>query len=302
MERIKTGGDFWDEKELLCYISGMKTPMKNLVKPLSPAAQEALKKLQSLLQSQTGLIIAFSGGMDSGFLALAAFRTLKDRMRALFFDSELITESERTRAHSLAKQFGIPFQILRLDLLQNPNIASNPFDRCYWCKKAILQQAKILVPDGWNVGEGSQMDDRGDFRPGKKALKEEGIASPLLESGFTKDLIREVLRHWSAEAFISSPAPCLATRFPVNAALTTAGLRRVEAAESALRDAGFSQVRLRDHGEVARIEAVPAMFPQLLAAREALIAALKPLGYRYLTLDLEGYRQGSMNHEPSSTT
>ncbi len=262
---------------------------------LAAATAAALAQLEDWLRRQPGVAVAFSGGMDSGFLALAAHRIAPEKTVAIFADHELLAGFDRERAHTLAARFGLTLRVAQLSLLTDVQVRSNPPDRCYWCKRVILRALAQAVPPGWTVAEGSQADDVGDYRPGRKALEEAGITSPLLAAGFTKERIAEVLRHWGAAELIAPARPCVATRFAAHTPLSEAGVARVIAAEEALADLGLTHLRVRDHGELARIEVAHEDIDVVLQSRELVVTRLTELGYRHVSLDLAGYRRGSMN-------
>ena len=274
------------------------TPSSSDSTVLSPRALDALRKLEQMLKAMPGVAVAFSGGMDSGFLALTARRFKPEAFGAWIVSSEFIPARELEEADTLAERFGIPLQQVRIGVLDDPALRDNPPERCYICKKAVFGCLLTIIPREWRLCDGSNLDDRSDHRPGRRALRELGVVSPLEESGFSKTLIREVLNAWGAGEFIRPARPCLATRFPHGSRLSREELRRVEEGEALLQAAGFAQLRLRVHGNLARIE-IPAdtlqtAFPAL---RESL-PGLKALGFRFITLDLEGYRTGSMNEVP----
>ncbi|MBF0500281.1 MAG: ATP-dependent sacrificial sulfur transferase LarE [Candidatus Riflebacteria bacterium] len=247
------------------------------------------------MKSATGIAVAYSGGMDSGFLAMASLRFRPDATIALLVSSEFMAPHELDLAEQLARCFNIPLKRIDMSVLNHPAVCENLADRCYHCKLMIFSHLREIAPKGWLLCDGSNIDDTSDFRPGKRALKEVGVISPLIEAGFTKALIREALTSWNADAFIRPAQACLATRFPTGTHLTIDMLRRVAAAETLLREAGFSRFRVRCHGNIARIELPPEDFQHALVLIPSRIAMLKAVGFRHVTLDLEGYRMGSMN-------
>lgn len=256
----------------------------------------SLATLRGILSQPAGVAIAYSGGMDSGFLALAAVRWRgPERVRAYVVASELMPATETERALKLAGRFKIPCERLDISVLPLPVFREHPPDRCYHCKREIFSRILAVVPAGWRLVEGSNLDDRGDYRPGKRALAELGVGSPLDEAGFTKAMIRQVLQDWGAADFIRPPMPCLATRIPFGTPVDTEKLRQVGEGEAILAAVGLTGARLRHHGEIARIEVPVADLPRAVPLLQSVAPRLRALGFRFVTLDVEGYRQGSMN-------
>ncbi|MBN1498183.1 MAG: ATP-dependent sacrificial sulfur transferase LarE [Spirochaetes bacterium] len=267
--------------------------MENLI-------QSKLLKLDEILASFERVAVAFSGGVDSAFLLHCAHERLGDRAVAATAETPLVPSDEIEAASSFATEKNIEHVIIPIDLFQNSAVVSNPSDRCYHCKldifRAILDFAASRgIP---HVIEGSNSDDRNDYRPGMRALAELGVRSPLMEAGLTKDEIRRAARGRGLSAWSRPAGPCLATRVPHGVAITRKMLDAIDRAERYLRGLGFSEVRVRHHGDLARIE-VPRQDRARLCDHFAEIAArLKSHGFRYITLDIEGYRRGSMNRTP----
>jgi uncharacterized protein len=257
--------------------------------------QQALQRLETQLQKFPGIVIAFSGGMDSSFMAIAARRFLGDRVRLLFCRTELISQTEADVVAVFEKRYQIPVQVLEISVLQQESLMANPPDRCYHCKRFLFSRFRREVPEGWVLCDGSNLDDRNDYRPGKRALQELSVASPLDEAGFTKVMIREMLMDWGCADMIQFPHPCLATRIPCGTPLTSEALRLVEAGEMLISRTGLAGFRLRLHGDLGRIEVPAAALPGAISMLQSIVADLKRLGLRHVTLDLEGYQQGSMN-------
>lgn len=261
----------------------------------TPAAK--WQALQHLLTGLGAVATAYSGGVDSSFLAYAAFKALGERMLAVTVQSELETPQQIERAARFAAEVGFPFLTITFSPLQEPLIAQNPPNRCYYCKREILQRIRQAAsPLGFPVVvEGQNLDDETEYRPGRKAVKETGTLSPLVEVGFTKAEIRQAARTLGLSVWDLPSSPCLATRFPYGEALCLENLQRVARAENFLQQKGFLTVRVRAHKELARIEVPAQDFPALLAEKAAISIAFKELGFQYTTLDLEGYRQGSFD-------
>ncbi|MGC8494005.1 MAG: ATP-dependent sacrificial sulfur transferase LarE [Syntrophobacteraceae bacterium] len=259
-------------------------------------------KLQELIAHMEGVVVAFSGGVDSTLLLRVAAETLGNRVLAVTASSETTPAHEMEEARRFASEFGVTHLVIESDELKNPEYVKNPPEKCYICKKGrfsvICAIAKAFeLP--W-VADGSNLDDRGDFRPGMKALSELGVRSPLLEAGFSKADVRALSRELGLSTWDKPPYACLATRIPYGSPITAEKLRQIDAAEDYIRAMSISrQVRVRHYGDTARIELAPEDIPKLLEfeARTLVSAFLKNLGFRFVTLDLEGYRMGSLNGE-----
>ena len=262
------------------------------------------KKLKEILENMEGVVVAFSGGVDSTLLLRVAKEILGDRVLAVTALSETTPAHEMEEARRLAAQFGVTHLVNGSDELSDPEFVRNPPQRCYICKKSRFSAiCDIAVAQGlpW-VADGSNVDDLGDFRPGMKAVRELGVRSPLLEAGFSKADVRALskalgLRTWDKPAYA-----CLATRIPYGSPITAEKLKRIDACEDYIRATSISaQVRVRDHGDTARIEVASENISRLLEeeTRKRLSAFFKDLGFKFVTLDLEGYRMGSLNGEVS---
>lgn len=260
---------------------------------------ENLKKKMAFYAEQD-VVVAFSGGADSGLLLKMACEAAEKTGRTaygIFLHTALHPSGEAKSAGMLAKEMGAEFKILKIDELQGADIEYNPQDRCYRCKRylfeCMLREAQKLRAGV--VMEGTNQDDLYVYRPGIRAVKELGIASPLMESGMTKEEVRRLAAEYGLSVSDKPAAPCLATRFPYGTRLTAKAMRRVEQAERILKERGFYNVRLRVHGDIARIEVDSHDLQKLVENRTKIIHELKALGYTYVTADLEGFRSGSMD-------
>ena len=257
-----------------------------------------LERLRAQLREIGSAAVAFSSGVDSTFLLRVAHEELGDRAVAVTVRSPLIPRHELDDAAAFCRQEGIRHEVIDFDALSAPAVVANPPDRCYHCKKEVF--GLILAFARANglaaVAEGSNTDDDGDFRPGRRAIKELGVLSPLHEAGLSKAEIRALSREMGLSTWDKPSFACLASRFPYGERITAAGLAHVERAERWLREElGLAQLRVRSHGDLARIEVPPGDIPRLAARAAEIAAAFKDLGFAYVTLDLFGYRTGSMN-------
>lgn len=251
---------------------------------------EYLKKLDNAA-------VAFSGGVDSTFLLLAAKQALGGKVIAFTVDAPYIAKWEIEEAKEVAKQFTITHRIISVPFIDT--IKNNPEDRCYLCKKAIFSMLHTVADrEGFtNLLDGTNRDDMGDFRPGLRALKELKVISPLQQCGLTKADIRALLKERNLPTWDKPPYTCLLTRFPFNHNITLGEIERIEKAEKYLIDLGFPLIRVRSHGDLARIELNKGKLQNILEEETSkkIYTKLKELGFSYVTIDIVGYRMGSMN-------
>lgn len=264
--------------------------------------REKLSSLKDILKSLERVIVAFSGGVDSTFLLKVANDTLtgpSQRVLAVTAKSESYPESEFRETMRLVDEIGAEHLLIETEELADENYRSNPSNRCYFCKSELYEKVRQVADRekmNW-ILDGTNSDDQSDYRPGMQAAREAGVRSPLLEAGLTKQEIRDLSREMGLSTWDKPAMPCLSSRLPYGNPITAPKLSMVDRAEQALRELGFRECRVRHHDPIARIEVPKSAIPRIVenGVMETIVRRLKEIGFIYVTVDLEGFRSGSMN-------
>ncbi|MGZ3602325.1 MAG: ATP-dependent sacrificial sulfur transferase LarE [Ktedonobacterales bacterium] len=278
---------------------GFNRPPLDAHQPLSADTASKYAQLQEILREMGSVLVAYSGGVDSAVLLKVATDTLGDRAIGVLASSPAYDDEETAGAVRVAEEMGA--RLIRVDTheMDDPRYAANGADRFYFCKTELFDHLEPLAQRLGiaHTAYGMNVDDRGDWRPGQRAARERGVHAPLDEAGMGKDDIRAVARHLGLSVWDKPALACYSSRIPYGTPVTAEALAQIGRAERALRKLGFRQVRVRHHDKVARIEIDPAEFPRLLDAglREQIVRDVRAAGYPYVTLDLQGYRTGSLN-------
>src|SRR6478735_419732 len=278
----------------------MKTRTKTISSTTTNSALAAKgRRLHEILAGYQSVLIAFSGGVDSAYLAIAAADALGGRALAITADSPSYPDTHRRLALSIAADFGFAHELIQTAELERPEYRANPANRCYYCKDELYSRLSAIAAERGLavVVDGNNADDRGDYRPGRQAAREHGVRSPLDEADLTKDDIRTLAREAGLVSWNEPASACLSSRVPYGTEVSDVVLRQIEQAESVLRELGFRIFRVRHHDAVARLEIARDEMPRALDAdvNARIVAGLKALGYQYVSLDLQGYRLGSLN-------
>jgi uncharacterized protein len=284
----------------------MTTKISTMTTTAAPATEGGTSSLRSReaalfdrLRALPSLVVAYSGGVDSAYLAWAAHEALGARALAVTADSESYPERHRAMALSIAAKVGLPHELIQTHEMARPGYRANGPDRCYHCKHELYSTLTELARSrGFSaVADGNNADDRGDYRPGRKAAREFGVLSPLDEADLTKADIRELSREAGLECWDEPASACLSSRIPYYSEVTDEKLRQIEQAEAAIRALGFRVIRVRHHGDLARLELARDEMPRALepATADVIDRQLKALGFKFVTVDVKGYRTGSLN-------
>lgn len=257
-----------------------------------------LENLKAIIKETGGAAIAFSGGVDSTFLLKVAYEVLGDRVIAITANSETYPKRELEEAKTFASTLGVKHIVIETLELEIEGFADNPPDRCFYCKHELFSKlTEIAKANGIQyVFDGSNYDDRNDHRPGMRAAKELGVISPLKQAEMTKDDIREVSKEFGLSTWNKPSFACLSSRFPYGTKITPEKLVVIGEAEDYIRDLGFTELRVRHHGDIARIEVGKADLARIIGFGDQITEKLKTLGFLYVTLELSGYKTGSMNY------
>ena len=256
----------------------------------------SMSVLEDGLRALGRVVVAFSGGADSAFLAAVAHRMLGHDAHAVTAVSPSLAGSEEAQCRALAHEWGLRWTPVDTHEMERAAYRVNDLDRCYHCKSELMDVlAPIAAADGATVVLGVNLDDLTDHRPGQRAAREGGAVFPLVDAGFTKADVRAQSRRLGLRTWDKPAAACLASRIPYGTAVSVSLLSQVDRAEAALRDLGFGELRVRHHGDIARIEIPVDRFPQVMAERAAIVGAVSRVGFRFVTLDLAGLRSGSLN-------
>ncbi len=274
------------------------------VETLPAETAEKLSALRAIIRSYGSLLVAYSGGVDSALVMVVAHQELGDRSLACIGVSPSYPTREMRDAVKVAEEMGIPYRLVDTQEHLDPEYAANPVNRCYFCKAELHDQLdEIVQNEGWEaVADGNNASDFGDYRPGAEAAKERGAHSPLVEAGITKAEVRQIAKYLGLQVWDKPSMACLSSRVPHGTPITPELLRQIEAAEDVLVDLGFEQFRVRHHGEIARIELPEELFLQALEQRNIIVDGVKAAGYKYATLDLAGFRSGSLNGSSTNST
>jgi uncharacterized protein len=263
-----------------------------------PSVFEKERALHEMLASLGSVVVAYSGGVDSAYLAVAANRALGDRALAVTADGASYPQRHRQLAVRIAREFGLRHEIIQTAEIERPEYRANPANRCYYCKHELYTHlSRVAASRSAIVVDGNNADDRGDYRPGRQAAREFGVRSPLDEVNLQKDEIRELSRRAGLPTWDEPASACLSSRIPYHSEVTDEKLRTIERAEESMRALGFRVFRVRHHDALARIEIARGEMSRALEpdVSAAIVRELKAVGYRYVSLDLQGYRTGSLN-------
>lgn len=271
--------------------------MRRLNTPVTDELTGKLQRLREMIAGFERVVVAFSGGVDSSLVLKVATDCLPQGTQGILAVSPSLPQEEKEEAVQLARQFGAPLQLIETQEVEDPSYAVNAPNRCFFCKDHVYAALRRYADQSGisHVLDGMNVDDTLDIRPGRAAAMKHGVRSPLNELGFTKEDVREVSRSLGLSTWDKPAAACLSSRIPYGTPVSVDLLRRIEAAEMYVRSLGFREFRVRHHGDVARLEVPVEELSSVVARHQELVGGLKALGWLYITVDLEGFRTGSMN-------
>ncbi len=277
----------------------MAEPQKSYEIPATLTAEEKEQNLRGLMREMQQVLVAYSGGVDSSYLALIAAQELQEKAVCITGISPSVSQKQREEAKQIAEDFKFNFQTIETDELENPQYQANPTNRCYHCKTELYGKLHLIAERNKIkfILDGANTDDVGDYRPGRQAAAEKSVRSPLIEVGLSKAEIRELSRKQKLPTWSQPSSPCLSSRIAYGVPVTIERLSKVERGEEIVRQFGFREFRVRVHDELVRLEIAPGEMERALDLKitEKLAGKFRKLGFKYVTLDLHGYRSGAMN-------
>jgi pyridinium-3,5-biscarboxylic acid mononucleotide sulfurtransferase len=277
----------------------MATPKESCTPTVMLSAAEKEQNLRRLMRDMKSVLVAYSGGVDSAFLALIATQELAEKAVCVMGISPSVATNQREEAEKIAQEFNFNYFSIQTEELENPNYQANPTNRCYFCKTELYGKLAPLAKERKIefVIDGANLDDTKDYRPGREAAKENSVRSPLVEVGLTKAEIRSLSKKYNLPTWDKPASPCLSSRIAYGIPVSIERLSKVEKGEECLRELGLREFRVRNHGELARLEISPDEMEKVLDKNvtDSIAEKFRELGFKYVTLDLHGYRTGAMN-------